>query len=69
MLQPVITIESFQGPMDLLLHLIKEKNIDILDLNLNDVTNQYVHFINEELIKNIDLVSEYLPIAAYLLEL
>lgn len=69
MLQPVITIQSFQGPMDLLLHLIKEKNIDILDLNLNDVTNQYVHFINEELIKNIDLVSEYLPIAAYLLEL
>lgn len=69
MVQPVITIQSFQGPMDLLLHLIKEKNIDILQLNLSDVTNQYVSFINEQVSQNIDLASEYLPIAAYLLEL
>ena len=69
MLQPIITIESFQGTMDLLLHLIKIKNIDILYLNLNDVTNQYVNFISKKIIKNIDLASEYLPIAAYLLEL
>lgn len=69
MQQPVITIKSFQGSMDLLLHLIKEKNIDILELNLNEVTNQYLNFINEQLMQNIDLISEYLPIAAYLLEL
>lgn len=69
MQQPVITIKSFQGPIDLLLHLIKEKNLDILALNLNEVTNQYLNFINEQLMQNIDLISEYLPIAAYLLEL
>lgn len=69
MQQPVITIKSFQGPMDLLLHLIKEKNLDILKLNLNEVTNQYLNFINEQLMQNIDLISEYLPIVAYLLEL
>lgn len=67
--QPVITIKSFQGPIDLLLHLIKEKNIDILELNLNEVTNQYLAFINQQLMEDIDLISEYLPIAAYLLEL
>ncbi|WP_342275972.1 segregation/condensation protein A [Spiroplasma endosymbiont of Nebria brevicollis] len=69
MLQPVITINDFQGPMDLLLHLIKEKNVDILSLDLNNVTTQYVTFINQQLPHNIDVVSEYLPIAAYLLEL
>lgn len=69
MLPPVITIKSFQGPMDLLLHLVKEKNIDILELNLNEVISQYVSFINQELTQNIDLISEYLPITAYLLEL
>lgn len=69
MLQPVITINDFQGPLDLLLHLIKEKNVDILSLDLNNVTSQYVMFINQQLPHNIDLVSEYLPIAAYLLEL
>lgn len=69
MIQPIITTSSFQGPMDLLLHLIKEKNLNILELNLNEVTNQYVSFINKELVTNLDLVSEYLPIAAYLLEL
>lgn len=69
MLQPVITINDFQGPMDLLLHLIKEKNVDILNLDLNNVITQYVTFINQQLPHNIDLVSEYLPISAYLLEL
>lgn len=69
MLQPVITINDFQGPMDLLLHLIKEKNVDILTLDLNNVTTQYITFINQQLPNNIDLVSQYLPIASYLLEL
>ncbi|WP_375317110.1 segregation/condensation protein A [Spiroplasma endosymbiont of Virgichneumon dumeticola] len=53
----------------MLLHLIKEKNVDILNLDLNNVITQYVTFINQQLPHNIDLVSEYLPIAAYLLEL
>lgn len=69
MIQPVITIKSFHGPMDLLLHLIKAKNLAILDLNLNDITNQYVAFINIQASQNLDIASEYLPLATYLLEL
>jgi len=69
MIQPVITIKSFHGPMDLLLHLIKTKKLAILDLNLNDITNQYVEFINIQAPQNLDIASEYLPLATYLLEL
>jgi len=69
MVQPIITIKQFQGPLDLLLHLIKAKNLDIMTLDLNEITNQYVTFIHQEIKQSIDDISEYLPIAAYLIEL
>lgn len=65
----VINIDDFQGPLDLLLHLIKEKKMDILNLDLKDVTSQYLDFIFKDSNINIDKISEYLPVAAYLLEL
>ena len=60
---------QFEGPMDLLLHLIKESNIDICDISIEEITKQYLDYINmmEEL--NLDIASEYLVMAAELLEI
>lgn len=64
-----IKINDFEGPLDLLLHLIKKTNIDIYDVNLVDITNQYLDYIKamEEL--NLDIASEYLVVAAELIEI
>lgn len=60
---------EFEGPMDLLLHLIKESNIDICDISIEEITKQYLDYINmmEEL--NLNIASEYLVMAAELLEI
>ena len=62
-------IDAFEGPLDLLLHLIKKSNIDICDLNIVDITKQYLDYINcmEEM--NLDIASEYLTMAAELIEM
>ena len=62
-------IDAFQGPLDLLLHLIKKSNIDICDINVVDIARQYLDFIHcmEEL--NLDIASEYLSMAAELIEM
>ncbi|MGL5268814.1 MAG: segregation and condensation protein A [Spiroplasma sp.] len=64
-----ISIVDFQGPLDLLLHLIKEKKLDIMNLDLQIITKQYLDFIFQDTNINLEYISEYLPIAAYLLEL
>ena len=65
----LVKIDDFEGPLDLLLHLVKESNIDIYDININEITNQYLDYIHrwEEL--NIDIGSEYLVMAATLMEI
>ena len=62
-------IDAFQGPLDLLLHLIKKSNLDICDINIVDITKQYLDYIHcmEEL--NLDIASEYLAMAAELIEM
>ena len=62
-------IDAFQGPLDLLLHLIKKSNISITDINIVDITKQYLDYINcmEEM--NLDIASEYLTMAAELIEM
>ena len=62
-------IDAFQGPLDLLLHLIKKSNIDICDINILEITKQYLDYINcmEEM--NLDIASEYLSMAAELIEM
>lgn len=64
-----LKIDSFEGPLDLLWHLIKTAKMDVFDLNLELITNQYLDYINamEEL--NLDIASSYLVMAAELLEL
>ena len=64
----VFTIEDFEGPLDLLLHLIKEDNIDICDISIARITEQYLSYINEMQNMNLDIASEYLVMAAELIE-
>lgn len=63
-------IDDFDGPMDLLVQLIKEKKMDILTLDIAELTTQYLKFINDNL-KSIEIneASEYLVMASYLTEL
>ena len=64
-----IKINEFEGPLDLLLHLVKESNIDIYDININEITTQYLDYIQKQEELNIDVASEYLIMAATLMEI
>lgn len=64
-----IKINDFEGPLDLLLHLIKKSNIDIYEINLVEITNQYLEYIKKMEEFNLDVASEYLVVAAELIEL
>ena len=64
-----VTIDKFEGPLDLLLHLIKKSNINIVDINIVDITKQYLDYINEMEEMNLDIASEYLTMAAELIEM
>ncbi|MFI3307340.1 MAG: segregation/condensation protein A [Mycoplasmatota bacterium] len=64
-----VKITDFEGPLDLLLHLIKESSIDIYNIKINDVIKQYFDFINEMKQLNLNIASEYLVMAAQLLEI
>ena len=63
------TINEFEGPLDLLLHLIKQSEIDIYDISIEKITKQYLDYIRamEEL--NLSIASEYLVMAAELIEM
>ncbi len=63
-----VKIDEFEGPLDLLLHLIKKSNIDIYDISLEEITNQYLDYIKEMKELNLDIASEYLVMASELLE-
>jgi segregation and condensation protein A len=62
-------INDFEGPLDLLLHLVKESKMDIYEINIHDIINQYLEFIHNLEDKNIDVASEYLVMAAELIHL
>lgn len=64
-----ITIDNFEGPLDLLLHLVKESNIDIFDISIVDITNKYLDYLNREENLNINISSSYLVMAAELMYL
>lgn len=64
-----IKINEFEGPFDLLLHLVKESNIDIYDININEITDGYLDYIHKMEELNIDVASEYLVMAATLMEI
>jgi segregation and condensation protein A len=64
-----IFLESFEGPMDLLLYLIKRQNIDILELNVSDITEQYMSYVDLMEASQFELAAEYLVMAATLAEI
>lgn len=61
-----VRTSDFEGPLDLLLHLIKTHELDILDLPVSKITKQYLNYLNYMREINIDLASEYLVMAATL---
>lgn len=64
-----ITIDSFQGPLDLLLHLIEKNKLNIYDIPISQITDQYMDYIKEWKELNLDVASEFLVMASSLLEL
>ena len=64
-----ISIDNFEGPLDLLLHLIKESNIDIFDISIEEITNKYMDYIKYQEECDINVSSSYLVMASELLYL
>ena len=64
-----ININEFQGPLDLLLHLIKQSNISINEISIDEITKQYLDYIQKMEELNLDIASEYLVMAAELIEI
>ncbi len=62
-------INDFEGPLDLLLHLVQQADINIYDVNLEEITNQYLKFINDMEKLELNVASEYIVMAAELIEL
>ena len=64
-----VFLESFEGPLDLLLYLIRRQNFNILDIPLAEVTRQYLAYVEEIRRHNLELASEYLLMAALLIDI
>src|SRR5687767_8138916 len=64
-----IVLEAFQGPLDLLLYLIRKENLDILDIPMAPLTRQYLEYVEIMRSKNLELAAEYLVMAAMLMEI
>ena len=64
-----VEIPEFEGPLDLLLHLIKQDNIDIQDISIDKITKQYLEYIEMMENMNLNIASEYLVMAAELIEM
>lgn len=64
-----VVLGSFQGPLDLLLYLIRKQNIDVLDIPMVKITEQYLHYIAQMEAYQFDLAAEYLLMAAVLVEI
>ena len=62
-------LDNFEGPLDLLLHLIKEAKIEIKDVFVSQVTEQFLQYMNSVSLLDVDKASEYLNMAATLLEI
>jgi segregation and condensation protein A len=64
-----VILEAFEGPLDLLLYLIRRQNLNILDIPISEITNQYIEYINLLGEMNFELAAEYLVMAAMLAEI
>ena len=64
-----VKIENFEGPLDLLLHLIKESKVDIWEISIADIAEEYLAYIQRMEKLNLDIASEYLVMASELIEM
>jgi segregation and condensation protein A len=64
-----VFLEAFEGPLDLLLYLIRKQNFNILDIPMAQVTLQYLEYVDQIRITNLELAAEYLLMAAMLIEI
>src|SRR6185312_13980794 len=64
-----VILEAFEGPLDLLLYLIRRQNLDILDIPIAEITRQYVDYIEMMQELRLELAAEYLVMAAILAEI
>lgn len=64
-----IFLEAFEGPLDLLLYLIRKQNFNILDIPMAELTRQYLTYVEEIRTRNLELAAEYLLMAAMLIEI
>ena len=62
-----IKIDNFEGPLDLLCHLIDKNKMNIYDINLSEITDQYIEYIKEQESLNLEIASEFLVMASTLL--
>jgi segregation and condensation protein A len=64
-----VFLEAFEGPLDLLLYLIRKQNFNILDIPLAEVTRQYLTYVDQIRKQNLELAADYLLMAAMLIEI
>lgn len=64
-----VFLEAFEGPLDLLLYLIRKQNFNVLDIPMAEVTMQYMSYVEQIRAKNLELAGEYLLMAAMLIEI
>lgn len=64
-----IKLNNFEGPLDLLCHLIDKNKMDIYDINISEITDQYIEYINQMEKMNLDVTSEFLVMSSTLLYL
>lgn len=64
-----IKLSSFEGPLDLLLHLIEKNKVDIYDIPIAEITDQYMEFLSEAAEEDLGIMSEFLVMAATLLDI
>ena len=64
-----VFLEAFEGPLDLLLYLIRKQNFNILDIPMLSVTRQYLVYVEQIRKRNLELAAEYLLMAAMLIEI
>ena len=64
-----VFLEAFEGPLDLLLYLIRKQNFNILDIPMAAVTRQYLSYVDDIRARNLELAAEYLLMAAMLIEI
>ena len=64
-----LTIHDFEGPLDLLLHLVKVNKMDIMDIEIDSISKQYMDYLNLQEKLNLEIASEYVVLGSELLEI